>query len=68
MLAYRPVPGDELPVIGQVGPGGLNFLTMHFAATLEIIAGECLSKEMLGQDITNLRPFRPERFTEKSQM
>lgn len=65
MLAYRPVPEDELPVIGQAGPVGLNFLTMHSAATLGIIAGECLAKEMLGQDMTNLKPFRPERFSEK---
>ena len=65
MLAYRPVPEDELPVIGQTGPIGLNFLTMHSAATLGIIAGECLAKEMLGQDMTNLKPFRPERFSEK---
>ena len=65
MLAYRPVPEDELPVIGQTGPRGLNFLTMHSAATLGIIAGECLAKEMLGQDMTNLKPFHPERFADK---
>ena len=62
MLAYRPVPEDELPVIGQAGPSGLNFLTMHSAATLGIIAGQIMAKEMLGQDVTNLKPFRPERF------
>ena len=65
MLAYRPVPEDGLPVIGQAGPRGLNFLTMHSAATLGIIAGECLAKEMLGQEMTNLKPFNPERFAEK---
>ena len=65
MLAYRPVPEDELPVIGQAGPRGLNFLTMHSAATLGIIAGECLAKQMLGQDMSNLKPFHPERFAEK---
>ena len=65
MLAYRPVAQDELPVIGRAGPIGLNFLRMHSAASLGIIAGECLAKEMLGQDMTNLKPFRPERFSEK---
>ena len=68
MLAYRPVPEDQLPVIGQAGPIGLNFLTMHSAATLGIIAGECLAKEMLGQDMTNLKSFRPERFNLKRQI
>lgn len=62
MVANRPVPGDELPVIGQAGPEGLYFLTMHSAATLGIIAGEYLANEILENDTSNLKPFRPQRF------
>ena len=62
MVARRPVPRDELPIIGHAGPEGLYFLTMHSAATLGIIAGEYLVNEILGKDVSNLKPFSPARF------
>lgn len=65
MLAYRPVPADNLPVVGALKPGSY-IATMHSGITLAAFMGELVSKEML-KGVSNetnkwLSPYRPQRF------
>ena len=60
-LAFRPVPGDGLPVIGAALPG-LWLAVMHSGATLAAITGEVVAQEMEGAESSLLAPFRPGRF------
>ncbi|WP_298861325.1 FAD-dependent oxidoreductase [uncultured Sulfitobacter sp.] len=64
-LAFRPVPQDELPVIGAVAKG-LHVACMHSGITLGALAGELVAQEML-EGVTNqsgalLAAYRPSRF------
>lgn len=62
-LAWRPVPGDGLPVVGAAGPDGLYLCTMHSGITLAAVAAELAVGEMLGKAKAGLlSPYRPERF------
>ena len=60
-LAFRPVPGDGLPVIGQARPG-LWLSVMHSGATLAAITGELVAQEIGGEESPLLAEFRPGRF------
>ncbi|EAR51667.1 fructosyl-amino acid oxidase, putative [Oceanicola granulosus HTCC2516] len=61
-LANRPMPADERPVIGAVGPEGLTVAVMHSGVTLAAILGELVAAEvMTGADDPLLRPYRPSR-------
>ncbi|WP_225027082.1 NAD(P)/FAD-dependent oxidoreductase [Xinfangfangia pollutisoli] len=61
-LAFRPVPGDGLPVIGPAAPG-LWLAVMHSGATLAAVAAERIAAEMDGgEDQPILAPFRLSRF------
>lgn len=60
-LAYRPVPGDGLPVIGAALPG-LTLAVMHSGATLAAITGELVADEIDGTTSPILAEFRPGRF------
>lgn len=61
-LGHRPVPGDNLPVIGSPMPG-LSVAVMHSGVTLAAITGELLAREILdGADSPLLAPFHPARF------
>ena len=67
-LAYRPVPGDQRPVIGSAGLEGLHVAVMHSGATLCAIAAEITSSEVMEMPLSNetaalVAPYRPERFT-----
>ncbi len=66
MLAYRPVPADGLPVIGQAGPAGLHIAVMHSGVTLAAFVGEAVAREVDGEasnsDIELLASYRPDRF------
>lgn len=63
MQAERPVPGDGLPVVGEVpGIAGLWLSVMHSGVTLAAIAAEGLAGEITGQGILpEWMPFRPDR-------
>jgi D-hydroxyproline dehydrogenase subunit beta len=52
-LGHRPVPGDTLPVLGQVC-AGLSLAVMHSGVTLAALAGEALAAQILGQGETPL--------------
>lgn len=67
-LAYRPMPGDGLPVMGRCGPAGLYVSTMHSGATLAPIVAEFAAQEVLEMSLSNteaalIAPYRPQRFT-----
>ena len=61
-LAWRPVPGDGLPVVGPAGPEGLWLAVMHSGATLAPLIGELVAQEMGGGTAELLAPYRAERF------
>ena len=62
MLAFRPVPGDELPVIGPAGPEGLYLAVMHSGVTLAALVAERVAQELAGDEAADLAPYRPGRF------
>ncbi|QDC09964.1 FAD-binding oxidoreductase [Oceanicola sp. D3] len=61
-LAWRPVPGDGLPVVGAAGPEGLWLAVMHSGVTLGALMGELVAAEMGGAAQEVLAPYRPARF------
>ncbi|HQU69205.1 MAG TPA: FAD-dependent oxidoreductase [Albidovulum sp.] len=62
LRAFRPVPGDGLPVMGEVAEG-LYLAVMHSGATLAALAGELAAREIIGgSDEPLLAPYRPGRF------
>jgi glycine/D-amino acid oxidase-like deaminating enzyme len=64
-MAYRPVPGDGLPVIGDSRIAGLHLAVMHSGITLAAIAAELLSDEIIHQETNDLSaPYRLSRFTD----
>jgi glycine/D-amino acid oxidase-like deaminating enzyme len=64
-LGFRPVPTDELPVIGLVpGMSDVHVAVMHSGVTLAPIVGRYVTQEVLhGARVPALAPFRPERFS-----
>ena len=65
LIGRKPVPGDGLPVLGELesAPGCFVAFT-HSGATLGLIAGELLSREILtGRRHPMLAEFRAERFS-----
>ncbi|WP_104055021.1 MULTISPECIES: FAD-binding oxidoreductase [unclassified Arthrobacter] len=62
-IGLKPVPGDGRPVLGELtGLPGCYVAFTHSGATLGLIAGELLAREILsGRRHPMLAPFRPER-------
>lgn len=61
--AFRPVPGDGLPVVGDTVVPGLYLAVMHSGATLAALMGELAAQEIiLGTEAAALAPYRPARF------
>ena len=63
-VGYRPMPIDELPVIGfcEAAPN-LYIALMHSGVTLAPLVGELGTVEIVdGADVEMLAPYRPERF------
>jgi glycine/D-amino acid oxidase-like deaminating enzyme len=60
----KPVPGDGEPVLGPVpGIAGYHVAFTHSGATLGLVAGELLAREILtGETPALLAPFRLSRF------
>ena len=64
-VGYRPMPIDELPVIGfcDAAPN-LYIALMHSGVTLAPLVGELATPEIVdGARVEMLAPYRPERFT-----
>ena len=64
-LGFRPLPTDELPVVGLVpGLTDIHVAVMHSGVTLAPIIGRYMTQEVLsGARIDALAQFRPERFS-----
>ncbi len=64
-LAHRPVPGDDLPVIGRLRDG-LSVACMHSGVTLAAVVADLMAVELVSgpSNVTEaqLAPFRPTRF------
>jgi glycine/D-amino acid oxidase-like deaminating enzyme len=64
-LGFRPLPTDELPVVGLVpGLTDIHVAVMHSGVTLAPIIGRYMTQEVLsGTRVDALAQFRPERFS-----
>lgn len=64
-LGFRPLPTDELPVVGLVpGLTDVHVAVMHSGVTLAPIIGRYMAQEVLsGTRVEALAQFRPERFS-----
>ncbi len=59
----KPIPGDGEPVVGELPEvAGLHVLFTHSGATLGLVLGEFTAREVLGERVPLLEPFRPGRF------
>jgi glycine/D-amino acid oxidase-like deaminating enzyme len=58
------MPADRMPVVGPVpGNPSVYVAVMHSGITLAPIMGRYIAHELLGsQQVTELAPYRPERF------
>ena len=67
-LGFRPMPIDELPVVGLVpGMSDVYVAVTHSGVTLAPILGRHVTHEILRSErVAALAPFRPERFQEKT--
>jgi glycine/D-amino acid oxidase-like deaminating enzyme len=63
-LGFRPMPLDELPVVGAIpGMSDVHVAVTHSGVTLAPILGRYVTEEvMTGSRAEALAPFRPERF------
>jgi glycine/D-amino acid oxidase-like deaminating enzyme len=63
-VGRKPIPGDGEPVLGELDQvPGLFVAFTHSGATLALIAGELLAKQIVsGVPSPLLQPFRPARF------
>jgi glycine/D-amino acid oxidase-like deaminating enzyme len=63
-LGFRPMPLDELPVVGAIpGVPDVHVAVTHSGVTLAPILGRYVTQEvMTGSRVEALAPFRPERF------
>ncbi|KPP84751.1 MAG: Glycine/D-amino acid oxidases (deaminating) [Rhodobacteraceae bacterium HLUCCA08] len=60
----RPVPADDLPVLGAAGPAGLVIAVMHSGVTLAPLAGRAVAEAVLGNgpDPDLWASYRVDRF------
>jgi glycine/D-amino acid oxidase-like deaminating enzyme len=63
-LGFRPMPIDELPVVGAVpGAADVHVAVTHSGVTLAPILGSFVAQEVLdGSRLEALAPYRPDRF------
>lgn len=68
-LGTRPMPADELPIIGPVpGVGGVNIAVMHSGVTLAPTAGRLIASEIVdGVEAEQLAGLRPARFRSRDE-
>ena len=62
VVGHRPMPGDEFPAVGPVGPDGLYLAVMHSGVTLAALIGELVAAEIGGAAAERLARYRPQRF------
>ena len=64
-LGFRPMPTDDLPVIGQIpGAPDVYVSVTHSGVTLAPILGQYVTREIINGNLVDaLAPYRPERFS-----
>jgi len=63
-IGPKPIPGDGEPVLGQLGDiDGLYVAFTHSGATLGLIVGELLAREMISGPQALLGPYSASRFS-----
>ena len=69
LLAWRSMPADRLPIVGQVpGLDGLYLAVTHSGVTLAPVLGRLVADEIAtGEPAWLLAPFRPGRFAERAR-
>jgi glycine/D-amino acid oxidase-like deaminating enzyme len=62
-LGFRPMPADELPVVGPVpSVPGVSLCVTHSGVTLAAVLGAYMANELIaGHDEPLLSPYRPDR-------
>ena len=61
-LGVRAMPRDGHPIIGfDAGVAGLYHLVMHSGITLSAIVSNLVRDDLLGLEVPELTPYRPER-------
>ncbi|WP_193015332.1 MULTISPECIES: NAD(P)/FAD-dependent oxidoreductase [Gammaproteobacteria] len=65
IVGERPMPKDEMPIIGEVSPyQGLYLVTMHAAVTLSPLLCELVAQELIDEKANpRLTPYRLSRFS-----
>jgi glycine/D-amino acid oxidase-like deaminating enzyme len=62
-VGQRSLPADGLPVAGFADPDGrLYLLATHSGVTLAPLLGALAAREILGEPVPELAPYRPGRF------
>tara|TARA_B100001057_G_C22322200_1_gene746165 strand:- start:136 stop:450 length:315 start_codon:yes stop_codon:yes gene_type:complete len=63
LIAWRPIPKDELPIIGRFKKKSIYVAVMHSGISLAAIVGNLVTQEILDEvDSLLLNDFRPSRF------
>jgi glycine/D-amino acid oxidase-like deaminating enzyme len=62
-LGFRPMPADDLPVVGPVpGVPGVSVCVTHSGVTLAPVLGAYMANEVLAHQVEPmLAPYRPDR-------
>ncbi|WP_152360411.1 NAD(P)/FAD-dependent oxidoreductase [Microlunatus speluncae] len=65
-VGQRSLPADGLPIAGFADPDHrLYLLASHSGVTLAPLLGELAAREILGEPVPELAPYRPDRFREQ---
>ena len=63
LIGWRPIPKDNLPIIGRFKNESVYIAVMHSGISLAAIVGNLVSQEIVDEvDSLLLKDFRPSRF------
>ena len=63
LIGWRPIPRDELPIIGRFKNKSIYIAVMHSGISLAAIVGNLVTQEIVDEvDSLLLNDFRPSRF------
>ena len=63
LIGWRPIPKDDLPIIGKFKNKSVYIAVMHSGISLAAIVGNLVSQEIVDEvDSLLLKDFRPSRF------
>ena len=63
LIGWRPIPKDDLPIIGKFKNKSVYIAVMHSGISLAAIVGNLVTQEIVDEvDSLLLKDFRPSRF------